>query len=391
MEKSTAHFSQRRTGLMPSLPHYPRTKQNLGFLTHRREFMARPANSDRRGAFNSIVNPSQSNSERRINISRAFHAMKKIPLSDLNWDDVRLFLAIYRAGSLLKASRQLSLDQSTLSRRLSQLELCLGGALFERQRTGLKPTDLAQVLVAPGNEMERAITSLQEELGSSGPDPTGTVRIAMMEGIGTMFVSRHLQPLLSRYPGLHIELLTSSSLVNVSRREADVFVSFFKPDGRGMSCQYVGDFKLYLYGSVDYLKRAGIPRSLDDLKDHCFVGYIQDLIRLDAVRWLDDIIIRPRMSFQSNSMLSQMSAASSGVGLVLLPKFSVINETRLLPVLPETAHVNRELWISVHQDLQFSKRVGIVHNYLRDLFASHLDWLNGPADSGPRGMCSRAQ
>lgn len=314
--------------------------------------------------------------------------MKKIPLSKLDWDDIRLFLSIYRAGSLLKASRQLSLDQSTLSRRLSQLELCLGGALFERQRTGLKPTDLAHILASPGNEMERAIISLQEALGSAGPDPSGTVRIAMMEGIGTMFVARHLQPLLGRYPDLHVELVTSSSLVNVSRREADVFVSFFKPDGKGMACHYVGDFRLYLYGSTDYLESAGTPRTVEDLKNHNFVGYLQDLIKLDVVRWLDEIITRPRMAFQSNSMLAQMSACSSGLGLALLPKFSVINETNLVPVLPEAAYVTRELWVSVHQDLQFSKRVSLVQNFLRTMFSTNLDWLNGPPDAEPRGRRS---
>ncbi|MCG3165529.1 MAG: hypothetical protein POELPBGB_01297 [Bacteroidia bacterium] len=314
--------------------------------------------------------------------------MKKIPLSKLDWDDVKIFLSIYRAGSLLKASQQLSLNQSTLSRRLSQLELCLGGALFERQRTGLKPTDLAHILAAPGNEMERAIISFQETLGSEGPDPTGTVRIAMMEGIGTMFVARHLQPLLVRYPDLHIELVTSSSLVNVSRREADVFVSFFKPDGKGMASHYIGDFRLYLYGSIEYIESAGIPNSIEDLENYSFVGYIQDLIKLDVVRWLDEIIVRPRMAFQSNSMLAQMSACASGLGFALLPKFSVINETNLVPVLPDIAYVKRELWVSVHQDLQFSKRVSLVQNFLRAMFCENLDWLNGPPDAEPRGRRS---
>ena len=157
---------------------------------------------------------------------------------------------------------------------------------------------------------------------------------------------------------------------------------------RGLACHYVGDFRLYLYGSTDYLDAFGIPRSVEDLENHSFVGYIQDLIKLDAVRWLDEIITRPRMAFQSNSMLAQMSACASGLGLALLPKFSVINETGLIPVLHDVASVRRELWVSVHQDLQFSKRVALVQNFLRTVFKANLDWLNGPPDAEARGRRS---
>jgi len=234
--------------------------------------------------------------------------------------------------------------------------------------------------------MERSIFSFQEDLGSNISAPTGTVRIAMMEGIGTMFVSRHLTPLIQKYPNIHIELLTSSSLVNVSRREADVFISFFKPDGKAMSCDYVGSFKLYLYAATSYIKKYGNPIVLDDLKNHNFVGYIDDAIRLDAVRWLDEIIKKPNMSFQSNSMLAQMSAAASGLGLVLLPKFAVINEENLLPILANEAQVSRELWISTHQDLQYSKRVRVVKNYLVELFSQQISWLAGPPSQDPKGI-----
>ena len=92
---------------------------------------------------------------------------KKVPLANLDWDDVRLFLHINRTGSLSQAARQLHIDHSTVSRRLSQLELCLGGPLFERHRTGLKPTELAHVLALQAENMERAVLSLQEELGGT--------------------------------------------------------------------------------------------------------------------------------------------------------------------------------------------------------------------------------
>lgn len=304
---------------------------------------------------------------------------KKLPLSDLDWDDLRLFLQIHRMGSLAQAARQLRIDHSTVSRRLAQLELCVGGALFERRRAGLKATELAHVLATQADAMEAAVLSLQEKLGGgSEREPSGTVRVAMMEGIGTTFVAQNLEPFLRDYTRLQIELVTSSSVVNVSRREADVFVSFFKPEGQGLTCAAAGTFALYLYASPRYLESHGTPTDLADLINHQFVGYIEDLVQLEAVRWLDDVVVRPPMRFQSNSMLAQRSAAESGLGLVLLPKFSVTDPEKLVPVLPDQAKVTRDLWISVHYDLQYSTRIRVVLDYLQRLMASQQDWLNGP-------------
>jgi DNA-binding transcriptional LysR family regulator len=311
---------------------------------------------------------------------------KKVPLTNLDWDDLRLFLQIQRVGSLTQAARQLHVDHSTLSRRLGQLELCLGGPLFERKRSGLKPTELAHLLTNQAETMEAAILSLREQLGSdAGSEPSGSVRIAMMEGIGTTFVARHLESLLIQHAGLRIELVTSSSVVNVSRREADVFVSFFEPEGKGLTCEAAGSFALYLYAAPQYLAAHGTPDGLADLGQHQFVGYVDDLVQLDAVRWLDELVQRPRMRLQSNSMLAQMSAAASGLGLVLLPKFSVVQETGLVPVLATEAKVTRTLWLSVHHDLQYSGRIRAVMGYLQQLFAAQQPWLNGPPDMAPRG------
>lgn len=310
---------------------------------------------------------------------------KKVPLADLDWDDLRLFLQVQRKGSLSEAARQLRIDHSTVSRRLSQLELCLGGPLFERQRAGLKPTELAHILTLRAEAMERAVMAFHEESGGTDYEPSGSVRIAMMEGIGTMFVARHLEPLLSQHAKLRVELVTSSSIVNVSRREADVFVSFFKPADQGLACEPAGSFALYLYASQRYLDLRGTPADLADLVNHHFVGYIDDMVQFDAVRWLDELVLRPAMSFQSNSMLAQMTAAASGLGLVLLPKFSVVNEPDLVPVLADSASVTRMIWVSVHHDLQYSTRIRAVTRYLHELFAARYEWLNGSPLTEPRG------
>jgi DNA-binding transcriptional LysR family regulator len=304
-------------------------------------------------------------------------SIKKVPLDEMVWDDLRVFLAIVRTGSLSQAAKHMKLDHSTVSRRLAQLELCLGGALFERHRTGLKRTELAQSILANVETMEGEVISLREAVGGGDShEPAGTVRVAMMEGIGSLYLARRLLPLLDQYPDIRIELVTSAQLVNVSRREADIFLSFFKPTGRGLFCEVAGRFALSLFGSQAYFDRYGEPKSLDELEQHQFVGYVDDLIQVDTVRWLDEVITKPKIAFFSNSMIAQMAAAASGLGLVMLPRFAIEKELQLRPVLLHEVNVNRELYLSVHNDLQFSSRVKVVLRFIKELLESDQPYLN---------------
>lgn len=307
-------------------------------------------------------------------------SVKKIPLEEMDWDDLRLFLAVMRTETLTHAAKRLKLDHSTVCRRIAQLELCLGGALFQRHRTGLKPTELALSVLENANSVEAAVLAMRESLSGKNQEPAGTVRIAMMEGIGSLYLARRILPFIQRYPQIRLELITSSQLLNITRREAEIFLSFFKPDGRNLHCEQVGQIALSLYGADNYFARFGEPKSVAELSQHWFTSYVEDLVQIDAVRWLDDVILDPQISFYSNSMVAQMTAAGAGVGLVLLPQFSVEKENTLRPILEQQVVVRRDLWLSVHHDLEFSNRVKVTLQFLRDLLQTEQSYLN-PATS----------
>ena len=304
---------------------------------------------------------------------------KRVPFARLDWDDIRLFLHVYRTGSFSMAAKQLQIDQSTVSRRLSHLELSVGRPLFERHPTGLRATDPSHVLAVHAETMASAMLNLREQLTGNDMLLSGSVRIAMMEEIGVAFVARHLQGLRRKYPSLRVEQVTTPSLVSVGRKEADVFVSLFKPIDNRLACENVGTVALYLYASKDYLDVHGCPASLSDLPIHSFIGYLDDFLQVDAVQCLSEVIKSPNMSFQSNSILAQVAAAASGLGLALLPKFAVVKEDALVPVL-DLVKVIRPVWLSSHRDLQYSRRIKAVMEYLRTLFEVHQNWLTGPPD-----------
>jgi DNA-binding transcriptional LysR family regulator len=288
--------------------------------------------------------------------------------NSLDWDDIKVFLHAARGGSLGSAAKRLRVDQSTISRRIAHLESSLGMALFERLPSGLRVNEAGERLLCHAERIESAVIAMREDVQCGGSGMAGRVRLATMEGIASLYLASRFARLRQRHPNLTVELLTSPQTVSVNRREADLFLSFFLPTGQGMVSERLGCFQLGLYGSQSYFDRNGFPESASDLGRHSFITYIDDLIQLDSVRWLDDVIKNPTVSFHSNSMIAQMNAAAGGLGLVLLPSFAVEGREDLVPVFHDKMSTARELWINVHTDLQFVPRIRAVSSFLKSTF-----------------------
>lgn len=302
-------------------------------------------------------------------------------LNNLNWDDLRVFLAVARTGAISRAARQIGVDHSTISRRISQLEYVIGASLFERQSSGLSLNRLGQDILERAETIERSIISMEAHLIGRDTEVGGVVRVALMEGIASLYLSRRLLGLAERYPCITLEIVTSPQHVQVSRREADIFLSFFQADAKSVTSKKVGEFGLGLFGNPEYLERYGTPHSIADLSDHVFVDYVRDLIHIDPVRWLDDVITEPRIAVTSSSMIAQMGCAAGGMGLVLLPYFAVEQETCLVRVLDGVTDVRRDVWLTVHNDLRGTGRIRAVERYISELLQADSSYLlgNGPS------------
>jgi len=288
-------------------------------------------------------------------------------IQKISWDDLRVFLEISRHKTLSAAARKLRIDISTVSRRISHLETSLNETLFVRDHSGFHLTQHGGELLQYVQEMDRGALAIAEYGRRDKHEASGRVRVATMEGIATTYLAGEFTQLRRRHPRLEIELVTSANLVHVNRREADIFLSFFPADGRGLQLSPIGEFFLHLYAAPSYLESHGTPTTLEALSEHDFVSYIDDLIQLDTVRWLREAIEEPHMVFHSSSMLSQMFAAASGMGLVMLPTFTRAERFGLVAVLREHIAVSRTLYLAVHKDLQFTSRIKAVVRFLRDI------------------------
>jgi DNA-binding transcriptional LysR family regulator len=304
------------------------------------------------------------------------HASVRQVTAMFNWNDLVFFLELARQGRLMPAARRLKVDHTTVSRRISELEKDLAIKLFERKPDGFLLTEDGHRLLAIAEKMEALSLSILETIKATPSEPSGRVRLATMEGIASYYLTEKLVNFNAQYPQILVELVTERHLINLTKREADVSISFMPPVGPRLNVRKAGTFKLGLFASAAYLDRRGAPRQIEDLPSHDFVDYIVDLVAIPNVHWLLDVLEPEHVVFRSSSMVAQQNAIIAGRGLGLLPYFSAKKEPRLLSVLQDRVRVERELYVTVHEDIQFMGRVRALTRFLFSLFEQDAVYLN---------------
>ena len=293
-----------------------------------------------------------------------------------NWNDLVFFLELSRQGRLMPAAKRLKVDYTTVSRRISELEKDLAVTLFERKPDGFVLTEDGHKLLAVAEQMEALSNSIANTVRSTPAEPVGRVRLATMEGIAAYYLAEKLGDFNALHPQIVVELVTERHLINLTKREADVSISFIPPMGSRLSVRKAGAFGLGLFSSAPYLAAHGTPSSKAELPAHDFIDYIIDLVAIAKVHWLLDVLEPEHVVFRSSSMAAQQNAIASGRGIGLLPFFSAKRDPRLIPVLPGEVKVQRDLYISVHEYIEYVGRVLALTRFLAELFERDAAYLN---------------
>jgi DNA-binding transcriptional LysR family regulator len=304
-------------------------------------------------------------------------ATPDVPLS-FNWDDIRFFLELARRGRLALVARHFGVEHTTVSRRITELETVLDEKLFNRSERGFNLTPKGEKLLRHAEQMEGGANGVADVLGVTHARHE-SVRLVTMEGIGSFYIAPKLRKFKERYPNLVVELVTSPQLGNLTKREADVMLSFARPQNPGVVVRKIGWFSLRLYASEDYLLEHGTPEDAADLRDHVFIDYIDELVSIQAVHWLRDAVPAPRIAFRSTSMTAHQNAAASGMGIVLLPSFTAARDTRLKPVLHDQIEVQRDLWIATHEQFRSRPKIQALMTFISKEIEADSAFMQGKA------------
>ncbi len=179
----------------------------------------------------------------------------------MNWDDVRVFLAVARAGQFVAAARSLKVDHATAARRVTALERALNARLLDRRTTGVLLTESGERFVSAAERMETAFLQAQAELGDRDVELSGTVRIGAPDGLSTYYLAARFAALAERYPAIAIQLVPTPQAGMVGRREVDIAVVLEKPEAGRFIARKLTDYSLGLFASADYLARHPAPET----------------------------------------------------------------------------------------------------------------------------------
>lgn len=294
-----------------------------------------------------------------------------------DWNDLRYFLELSRRGRLVSAARKLHVDHTTVSRRIAALENELDARLFDKSPRGYKLTDAGLRLLPFAEQMEAQSNQLYQEISGKDARLSGTVRLAAPEGLGAHIIAHNLDQFREMHPDIELELVAESRRTSLSKREADIAITLARPDAGRLIAWKLCDYRLRLYATRDYLNERPPISRLDHLTAHDFISYIDDLIQLPELRFLDQVIKDPHVVFRSTNVMAQYNAALDGIGLSIIHCFMADEEPRLIPILPDDIYIDREYWLIVHEDLRHVARVDAVCRWLSRLLADQHDRMIG--------------
>lgn len=300
-----------------------------------------------------------------------------LAIDTINWDNLRLFLAVARAQSAQEAARRLVIDHSTITRRLHRLEKELGARLFERTPAGHVLTTAGHRLLEHVERMESTMVSVGEDIGGESHSLTGQVRLGATEGFGSFFLAPHLSHFCDRHPAIEVELLIVPRFINLSQREADLAVNIERPQNIGQVCSKLTDYRLQLYASAAYLERHAPIRKVSDLLTHRFFGYVEELVFSPELRYLSSIVADALTPLRSTSVVAQFNAVREGRGMAVLPCFMAAPCSDLVPVLGNEISLTRTFWIAAPGDIRERARVRALWDFLREAVECNQPFLRG--------------
>ncbi|WP_064693883.1 LysR family transcriptional regulator [Rhizobium aegyptiacum] len=287
----------------------------------------------------------------------------------MNWDDVRIFLAVARTGQILAASKRLGLNHATLSRRLTSLEEALKTRLFIRRTNGCELTAEGEVFLASAERMETEMLAVQASLGHTDTAIAGTVRVGAPDGFGVSFLAPRMGKLIERHPELKIQLVPVPRSFSLSQREADIAITLERPEQGRLVSSKLTDYTLGLYASRGYLASNGRPGDVEALKAHPRIGYVEDLIFTASLNFSGEVMRSWDASFEISTAIGQTEAVRSGAGIGILHDYIARQYPELERILPEVS-IRRAYWTTYHETARDLVRVRSVVDFLQELVSA---------------------
>jgi DNA-binding transcriptional LysR family regulator len=290
-------------------------------------------------------------------------------MQQMNWDDLRVLLALARTESLAGASALLRLDATTVSRRIKAMEKRAGDALINRDRSGRSQlTQIGQKLADRAEQMERHAHAADALIGKNAP-LSGTVRLTAVPFLLNRLLAPRLREFSRLHPGLNVSLIPDSQNLSLTRREVDVALRFGEPreGGSAVLAQKIGRVMFSVFTAKDMVEVVA--------KDRPWLVYDPVADHLPQAAWTETLA-RQTNGLRSQLLMHDLETAFETVvatpARAVLPVSAARRDRRLTELrthskMPDMA---RDVWLLRHTDMRGIERVDAITTWLieADLF-----------------------
>lgn len=279
-----------------------------------------------------------------------------------DWNDLKYFLAVARHGSTIAAAKALRLSQSTVQRRLAELEKKIGRHLVTRTATGYRLTDFGKELQPYAERIKSMVADFERHVSDTARDRSGVIRVTCPEPI-----VQRMTPLIERFHASHaklrVEFVMSDRYLDLLKGEADVAFRSGDTDEELVGHK-IADSVWAVYASCEYIERHGKPEHVEELSRHPLVCLDKSMSNHRVAKWLKELVPDARIAARNNSVLGLMYAVKSGVGVGALPTAIADTEPSLVRVLGPIPELTRSWRLLTHPDLRRTPRIAAFFDFI---------------------------
>lgn len=290
----------------------------------------------------------------------------------MDWDLLRIFLAVAEAGSFTQAGKTVNLSQSAVSRQVAKLEKSLGVSLFHRHPRGLILTEQGEDFYRTVKDMSAKLGMAEAIINESRDRPEGPLKITTTVGFGSAWLTSRMNEFNTLFPDISVTLLLTDSLeLDLSMREADVAIRFARQSQPNLIQRKLMSIRYHVFASKEYLAKNGTPEKVKDLGHHQIIVYGDETpAPITNINWLLEAGAgrgRAREpALRVNSVYGIYRAVLSGLGLAALPYYMSDESPELVEVLPELRGPSFDVFFVYPEELRHSKRITSVRDFLVD-------------------------
>jgi len=287
----------------------------------------------------------------------------------MDWDKLKIFYAVAESGSFTKATINLNLSQSAISRQIQSLEYELKVQLFERHARGLSLTENGEYLYKTAHEVISKLKEVESAFVDKKNKPSGKLTVTTVVSFGTTWLTPRIQEFMQLNPEIEVELIFDDKELNLITREADIGIWMRKPKQLNYIQKKLMNLNYHIYGSAKYLERYGFPKNENDLSKHKFISYGKGTPSpVFNPDWALKLGVKDgkkrKPAMKVNSVYGLLLAVKSGVGLAALPDYLTHSIPNIVKVLPNIEGPKTEVHFVYPQSLKNVARVVAFRNFL---------------------------